>query len=908
MSIQQKIDRHLNDIFQFKLVKGWYREGRCPQCNKKSCYTHAEKPRIIKCNHQNNCGYEEHVKEICADLFKDWTAEFPKTKENPTASADAYLVEARGLDITKLKGMYTQEIFNNDKKYPGQYSATVRFKLAGADNVYWERLIDRTERFGSQKANIINKFTGLYWTYHQKFDDLCISKEVWLPEGIFNSIALSFNNIVSAATISSNNYPTKLLEQIKQRCEVLQVPLPTLVWAFDNDDAGRKATRKFHDRAVEDGWDSTAAFPILAKDSDLDWNDLHERGLLTEADDLKRYRHFGQLHIAKSEYEAAHLIYNYHNQKKNTFSFTHQYQTYWFSLDNDKYQKEYDVQLQIKDSAKEAEEEALKQAGKVELVCKAIIKGLYFQRNTITDESWYYFKIIDGISDPVNATFTTEQFTSKQNFTNRLLNISKGAWWLGNDKQLQTIMLRETDKRYIKEVKTIDFIGYSKEYRAYIFNKHAVYKGKVIHINDQDFYRTGKVDVKTLSNSPVVQLNPEPFQPTWWQDFYQINREKGLILLAWWTGSFFAEQIREKHYSYPFMEYVGQAGAGKSSLIDFFWKLSARVGAKEGINPNSSSPAAIHRSMAQVSNLPVVFIEGDRKTDQKQAKQKFDWDELKDAFNGQNIRSRGLKTSGNDTYEPPFRGAILISQNDPINATEAILSRTLHIYVDMQGHTYEKKLIANRLYGIEFSEAAKYMTHCLKQEDNILKTFFEKFGEIEKEFHQSGISHTRIALCHAQISAMIDALAAHVLKDTIDLEEICDAKRMLEEMARSRMNDLSDDHVQVKQFWEVYEYLNGIKRNANFSLNHHNHNDPNIAINLNEIYKAASMNYQALPDINDMRTLLKSSKKYKFIEMNKQVRSTSFPVDEGKNVSADIATPRNVKCWIFSNPNQFKPQ
>jgi hypothetical protein len=112
----------------------------------------------------------------------------------------------------------------------------------------------------------------------------------------------------------------------------------------------------------------------------------------------------------------------------------------------------------------------------------------------------------------------------------------------------------------------------------------------------------------------------------------------------------------------------------------------------------------------------------------------------------------------------------------------------------------------------------------------------------------------------------------------------------------------------VKQFWEVYEYLNGIKRNANFSLNHHNHNDPNIAINLNEIYKAASMNYQALPDINDMRTLLKSSKKYKFIEMNKQVRSTSFPVDEGKNVSADIATPRNVKCWIFSNPNQFKPQ
>lgn len=903
MKMQQKIDDYINQIFHFKKVGEWYREGKCPQCSKKSCYTHAESPRIIKCNHQNNCGYEEHVKEICADLFKDWSNEFPKTEKNPTASADAYLVEARGFDITKLKGMYTQELFNNNYKYPGQYSATVRFKIA--EGVFWERLIDRPERFGDQKANIGGKITGYYWTYHEKFDDLCISKEIWLTEGIFNSIALSFNKIISAATLSTNNYPTKLLEKIKERCETLKVPTPILVWAFDNDPSGRKAAAKYHQRAIEAGWQSTAAFPVLAKESNLDWNDLHERGLLTEADDLKRYRHFGQLHIAKSEYEAAHLIYNYHNQKKNTFSFTHQYQTYWFSLDNDKYQKEYDVQLQIKDSAKEAEEEALKQAGKVELVCKAIIKGLYFQRNTITDESWYYFKIIDGISDPVNATFTTEQFTSKQNFTNRLLNISKGAWWLGNDKQLQTIMLRETDKRYIKEVKTIDFIGYSKDFRAYIFNKHAVYKGKVIHINDQDFYRTGKVDVKTLSNSPVVHLNPEPFQPAWWKDFYEINKEKGLILLAWWTGSFFAEQIREKHYSYPFMEYVGQAGAGKSSLIDFFWKLSARVGAKEGINPNSSSPAAIHRSMAQVSNLPVVFIEGDRKTDQKQSKQKFDWDELKDAFNGQNIRSRGLKTSGNDTYEPPFRGAILISQNDPINASEAILSRTLHIYVDMQGHTYEKKLIANRLYGIEFSEAAKFMTHCLKQEENILNTFFEKFGEIEKEFHQSGITHTRIALCHAQISAMIDALAAHVLKDTIDLEEICDAKRLLEDMARSRMNDLSDDHVLVKQFWEVYEYLNSLHRTANFSINHHHHNDPTIAINLNEIYKAAARNFQSLPDINDMRSLLKSSKKYKFIEMNKQVRTTSYPVDQGKALDTEITTPRNVKCWIFSNPNQF---
>ena len=905
MDLQRRIDDRLNQLFTFKKVGEWYRQGRCPDCNEKELYTHAETPRMVKCGRTNKCGYEEHVKDICEDLFKDWSKDFPKTATSPTASADAYLIQSRGFDISKLKGMYTQEVFNNEYLFPGLYSATVRFEIT--KDVFWERLIDRPERFGKRKANISGKFTGLYWTYHQKFDDLCISKELWLTEGIFNSIALSFSNITSAATLSSNNYPSKLLEKIKERCEQLKIKkLPTLVWAFDNDTAGRKATLKYHQQAVEEGWVSTAALPISKNESDLDWNDLYERRVLDHADQLKRFRHYGQLHVTQTAQEAAQLIYNFYDQKLNNFSFTHHFKTYWFSINRDKYEEEYKVQYEnIGDTAK-AEQEALKRAAKVEMICNAILKGLYFQRNTITDESWYYFKIQNDERNQVKSTFSPEQITSKPNFTNRLLGILPGVWWTGSEKQLQSIAQIETDPAHLKEVKTIDFIGYSKEYRAYIFNKHAVHNGKVIHINAHDFFKAGKLDLKSLSNSPIIQLNDKPFAPSWWHDFYKINNEKGLILLAWWTGSFFAEQIREKHSSYPFMEFVGQAGSGKSSLIDFMWKLSGRVGAKEGINPNSSSVAAVHRSMAQVSNLPVVFIEGDRKSDQKQVKQKFDWDELKDAYNGQNIRSRGLKTTGNDTYEPPFRGAIMISQNDPINATEAILSRTLHIFVDMQGHTYEKKIIANRLYGISLEEASKYMTACLQKEEKILNTFFKKFEEIEKNYHQCGIAHTRIALCHAQVSAMIDSIAEHILKDIIDLEEICDAKALMEKMALKRMEDLSDDHILVKQFWEVFEYINNSTANSNFTLNHHKHNELTVAINLNEVYKAAARNYQSLHDINEMRTLLRSSKKYRFIEMNKQVRTNSFPVDEFKQVKTDVAVERNVKCWIFSNPYQYK--
>lgn len=890
MSIKDKIDQHLNTMFNFKRVGEWYRYGVCPQCNKKELYTHALNPRVVKCSRLNKCGYEEHIKDLCSDLFKDWSKDFPRTETNPKAAADAYLTYARGFDITELNGLYTQELFRNDYKFPDQVSATVRFKLS--DTVFWERLIDRPERFGHQKANIIGEYKGLHWSKYS-LKELAQSEEIWLVEGIFDAIALHFVGIKAISTISCGNYPNVFFEQLKNYCqnELKISSYPTLVWAFDNDKAGKSAVLKFHKKALEEGFNSTAVLPL----PEQDWNDLYERQLFSEQD-LRKYRHFGQLHIAETAKEAAMLIYRYYDERLSQFYFYHKLRTYWFKMDREEYEKQLDSYLDNCATTQEAIDKATAAASKLEEICNATFHALYFQRDSITDTAHYYFQI-QSDNGIIQDTFSPEQLTSKANFTNRLLSVSAGSWWKGTEKQLQTIAQRETEK--LKEVKTIDYIGYSKEYKTYVFDTHAVHNGRVIAINSQDYYRAGRNDLKTLARQPRIILNDEPFKATWWQDCYAINGEKGLIILAWWTGAYFAEQIRQKQASYPFMEYVGQAGSGKSSYLEFLWRLSGRNDKKEGLNPNSSSVAAIHRSMAQVSNLPVVFIEGDRKNEK--ARHKFDWDELKDAFNGQNIRSRGLKTQSNDTYEPPFRGAILISQNDHIKASEAILSRTLHISVDTSGHSYEKKLIANRLYSIESEEACKYMTHCLKNEDNILNLFFAKTAEIEREYHQKHITHTRITLCHAQISAMIDALAEYVLKDYITAEQVHSAKQLLEKMAIQRIADLSADHSLVQQFWEVYEYLDSISTEA-FKINHYPSDSPYIAINLNEFYKAALRNHQSLADINEMRDLLKSSRIYKFVEMNKQVRTKHYPTDKETEIVTDNSVSRNLKCWIFKKP------
>lgn len=131
-------------------------------------------PRIVKCGRLNKCGYEEHVKDICEDLFKDWSKEFPKLKRNHMLLLQMHLQHGRGFDLSKINGLYTQEAFHNEKKFRLVSNSTFQT----CTGIYWERLIDRPERFGRQKANFIGKYEGYSWTMIE-LDALCNADSIW---------------------------------------------------------------------------------------------------------------------------------------------------------------------------------------------------------------------------------------------------------------------------------------------------------------------------------------------------------------------------------------------------------------------------------------------------------------------------------------------------------------------------------------------------------------------------------------------------------------------------------------------------------------------------------------------------------------------------------------------------------
>ena len=157
----------------------------------------------------------------------------------------------------------------------------------------------------------------------------------------------------------------------------------------------------------------------------------------------------------------------------------------------------------------------------------------------------------------------------------------------------------------------------------------------------------------------------------------------GLVCLVFWFGSLFAEQIRAEFSSFPFLEINGDPGTGKSTIIEFLWKLLGRDD-YEGFDPSKATFAARTRAFMQVANMPVVLIESDRTQPNSKTRQ-FDFDELKTAYNGRAIRSLGVYNRGNDIEEPPFRAAVVISQNAAVDGEPALLSRIMQCHFT-QGH------------------------------------------------------------------------------------------------------------------------------------------------------------------------------------------------------------------------------
>ncbi|MDV2452671.1 toprim domain-containing protein [Xanthomonas hortorum] len=890
--LRQLVLQRLERDYALKHRSGtsYMRGGKCPACGKKELYAFEPKPWVVKCGREAKCGHELHVKDLYDDLFDDWSKRYPITQTSPTASADAYLQSSRGFALAPLRGLYTQETYYDIKIK--EATATVRFALDKGG--WWERLIDRPHRFGKQKARFApgQSYAGMWWCAPAAAALMATAAEVWIVEGIFDAIALLQYGVCAVSAMSCNAYPDESLRQLaKQRAG----NLPTLVWGLDNEAGARDYTHKHARRADALGFKSRAALieqPATGKK--IDWNDLHLRAQAA-SDHAKQWdaavaeaRYQGDLLMARSAIEKGLLMYD-HDQASE-FWLEYRSRLYWFEFDAVRFEKlQRDVEP---DEDGEIDPDKLakirRAACSVNKIANCYPEALYFQRQEVTDESWYYFRIDFPHDAPsVKGTFTGGHISSASEFKKRLISLAAGAMFTGSGHQLDRLIEDQTEA--IKTVEAIDFVGYSKEHRAYLLGDIAVRDGEVVTANEEDYFSFKKLRLKSTQKSirMEIQRDPEAFRTDWLPWLWQCFGTHGVVAMTFWFGSLFAEQIRASHKSFPFLEATGEAGAGKTTLLTFLWKLLGRSD-YEGFDPAKSSKAGRARAMGQISGMPVVLLEADRSEPDKAHTKTFEWDELKDFFGGGTLATRGVRNGGNDTYEPPFRGTIVISQNAAVDASEAILTRIVKLHFKRPQVTTESRIAADNLNALQVEELSHFLIKAVRSEGAILDKFAERVKFYEARLREKpDLRLERVIKNHAQMLALLDCLR---LVMTLPEEMVKATRDALLDMAFERQKAISADHPMVNEFWEVYEYLEATGNGK--AVVNHSRDASRIAINLNQFAGRAAQFSQAVPDLKILRGLLADSRRHKLVSANTAVNSAVLTNGFGAGTT--------VKCWVFS--------
>lgn len=873
--INQEIIVRLKEDFGGKIDSSqkYWQEGRCPNCGKKSLWTLVEKPLTPMCNRLNKCGYEMSTREQYPDLFTNITERYPQTSKNPKATADKYLALMRGLDPNKSIGEYTQEAYQNP--YANKATATIRFEID--QGVFWEKFCDKVsvrKEDGSvveRDSNFIGQYGGKVWKGKNFLPE--VGTRVYLTEGIFDALALRENGLNAVSLMACKNYPEQLINEYKD-ADI------TWVLALDHDDAGLPSALAHIEKleAANQKW--SIILPSMFK-SGLDWNDLHKANKLSK-EDLKRYEYYGQLAVAKTAEEYALLRWNFSASRFFVFEFKHQ--MYSFEYDPDKFEKaliQYREGKEMEEASVVPDDERhkiMQGVCEVRNWANCAIKFAYTQKHPGTGEILYFYKVTfpDGRSG--SGTMTSSQWVSASDFRKRLPSIASGAlmsanpdiheWWIRKDSQ------------NILEVDTIAYAGYYPTVDAWVFPNFAIKNGRFFKVNSDEFIR---LDKKTAVKSAYHNIEIEPnrerqdYDPTWIEDLYTAWGVKGVIALAYFTISLFAVQIRNRQKALVFLEMVGEAGTGKSTIIEFLWRLLGR--SYEGLDPSASGEVFISRSLAQVSNLPVVFIEGDRSDtgDKRRAHQaEFNWEAIKKLSDGRAPRGRGVATSGNETYEPPFQGSLVIAQNVPLDASEAVLSRLAQVYFKQDDCSNQTLEAAKRISARDMNKVSGYLIQVLEKSNEMLDVFFKRQAKAEEYILSQHWSRMpRIATNHAQLAAAVECLS---LVTPIRKEIIKDTKQHLLLMAQERENAVKRAHPIEQQFFQIIDYLDerGIRLN-------HSKSDDTLCFRLNEVQEMSREYNQTFPEMVTLQKILRSSRR--LIQSNASVSSA--------------LEKKTVKCWKF---------
>ena len=223
-----------------------------------------------------------------------------------------------------------------------------------------------------------------------------------------------------------------------------------------------------------------------------------------------------------------------------------------------------------------------------------------------------------------------------------------------------------------------------------------------------------------------------------------------------------------------------------------------------------------------------------------------------------------------------------------MDASEAILTRIVKLHFKKPNVTTESRIAADNLNALQVEELSHFLIKAVRSESQVMERFASGVRVYESKLREeSELRLERVIKNHAQMLALLDCLSLVIDLPAFMLEK---TRSALKQMAMERQLAVSADHPIVNEFWETFEYIDGLNGAEMHVLDHSNKKEL-IAVNLNEFIAAAGRHGQAAPDLNTLRKLLRESRRHKFIDSNVAVSSCIK--------TNAFSKPVTVKCWTF---------
>lgn len=695
----------------------------CPECGDSEAWAYSVEPWSINCNRLNECGVRTKTLKIFPEIIQNVEKENPPCKEDPNRPATAYL-HSRGL-YESLKGLSYE--YWKDIRRTG--SGGVMFPVI--DGVYNGRIFNPPH--GEDKAHNKGSTSGVFWKHPGREYDR--NKFNFVTEGIINALSLWEMGFQAIAVLASGQDPSKV-----------NLPEHNIIFAFDPDEAGTKALKKWKEHYPNAG----AYMPIKG-----DWNDL----LLSDSfENVKKYfneheKEFecrARLALAEDAEKYADIYQEHYKRAPGLFTFRKSY--YFSHIVNPK-----DGSL------------------KTYRVSNFTLEVDHYQLDNSNPEepvNRYYLKIKPAKGwRPVRCTVSANEIASPGGFTQMFLTRARVLW--EGDKQPSMALTRRIIEAGAPVVRQLQVTGYDKESDCYIFKDFAINrKGEMVLPNSKGFFELSRSDQIRPAQYPTINPIKGTTPKEVYTLIYQAWGNQGIIEIAWEVAGFFVHRIKKQIGFFPFLSSWGATQVGKSMLARIMNALQCFD--EEGLPTKKVNTGKGEiRKLAQRAGLFKALLESNNEDNIR-----FDLDALLTMFNDNPLQVRALKSNDIQTVEIPFQSSLLFVQNREPFKTKAQKERVVSVQFKEENLTPETSQAFNKLIQIPISEMAYFFPFVMKHREAFESKWFDAFQQARNDI-KVGIGDARITDTHALILAF-HRLLCEVLRVEYDL------KPCIEEIGRRK--------------------------------------------------------------------------------------------------------------------------